>query len=393
MTESQNGKFPTEGYVSRKFFEREKANIWHKTWLLAGRAADVVTAGQFVVFDIEVVNTSVLVVRHKDGELKAFLNMCKHRGHKLAQAPAGKTTVFVCPFHAWCYNTDGRLRGKPWESTFSELCADDTALTAVSVDTWGGFIFVNLEHSPAESLRSFLRGMPAAVEPYLRERAWEWVAGNKTPVEHNWKMAVDAGAEAYHASFLHKKTFDIALDVADSTVTEFGQGGGVLARLTVRAPRNIASSQPSVVQAMAAKHSALSQFFNKDLSGIASDTNDALNAGRDPRWIFDAYVIFPNIFLILQANEFNLSTSWPTGPHTARLIWDNYHLGHARNFGELFARMQKGALAPNVRSEDIYAAEVVQKSLLSERLSEIFLSTSEQAIRIYQDVLRAAVGE
>lgn len=102
-----SGTLPASYYYDPAIFEREREAIWFKTWQLVGYVHDLAKPGDYITADI--LDQKVFVVRDKSGELRAFYNVCMHRGHILAEGKGSKT-IFTCPFHAWSYDTDGRLR-------------------------------------------------------------------------------------------------------------------------------------------------------------------------------------------------------------------------------------------------------------------------------------------
>jgi phenylpropionate dioxygenase-like ring-hydroxylating dioxygenase large terminal subunit len=109
------GPVPIEPYISRAYFEREKALIFRKVWLNVGRVEQIPKPGDYLVKELAVCNTSVLIVRGKDGVVRAFHNMCTHRGNKLAPEASGNCAgLFTCKFHGWAFGLDGSLRHTIW---------------------------------------------------------------------------------------------------------------------------------------------------------------------------------------------------------------------------------------------------------------------------------------
>ena len=105
------GPIPVDYYVSREYFEREQALIFRKVWLIAGRIDQIPNPGDFFVKDLAVCKTSILIVRGKDGAIRAFHNMCTHRGNKLVPDTSGTCRgMFTCKFHGCGYGPDGALR-------------------------------------------------------------------------------------------------------------------------------------------------------------------------------------------------------------------------------------------------------------------------------------------
>src|SRR5262245_7885906 len=113
---------PIEPYISRDYFEKERELIFRKVWLNVGRVEQIQNPGDYFVRDLAVCKTSILIVRGKDGAIRAFHNMCAHRGNKLVAAVNGTCKkLFVCKFHGWAYGLDGALRHIADEASFFNL--------------------------------------------------------------------------------------------------------------------------------------------------------------------------------------------------------------------------------------------------------------------------------
>ena len=120
-------RYGKEGYFSRDYMAREWEKMWTRTWLIAGVTSDIPNVGDFFVFDIG--DESILVTRTGDG-IKAFYNVCSHRGSKLVWDERGNKNVFVCPFHSWSFHNSGELRRITDEDTFqAEVVAHRPGLT------------------------------------------------------------------------------------------------------------------------------------------------------------------------------------------------------------------------------------------------------------------------
>ena len=131
--------------------------IFKQVWLNVGRVEEIPKAGDYLVKNIAAGEASVLVVRGKDGTIRAFHNMCSHRGNKVVWDGDGTCRgVFACKFHGWSYNTEGQLIFVPDEDQFFDLDKTAHGLTSVAADTWEGFIFINLAPQPKETLTEYL---------------------------------------------------------------------------------------------------------------------------------------------------------------------------------------------------------------------------------------------
>lgn len=194
-----DGTVPKERYTDRAFLDAEMERLWPRVWQIACREEQLGEAGAWLTYEIG--DQSIVVVRTAPGELAAFHNACLHRGTRLVEGtgrvPEGG---FRCPFHGWCYAADGCLREVPDREDFGSL-PDGLRLAPVRVESWGGFVFVNMDPD-AEPLLDFLDPLPALLAPYrlheLRLRSYL-----TTILPANWKVVVDAFNEAYHVQGAH----------------------------------------------------------------------------------------------------------------------------------------------------------------------------------------------
>ncbi len=197
---------PIEPHVSEEFFERERERLFRKVWLNVGRVEEVPEPGRYIVRDVAVLRTSVIIVRGKDGVIRGFHNMCTHRGNKVAKDCAGKRGAFVCGFHGWTYDLQGKLIHVTDEEEFYDLKKEELGLRPVATDVWEGFIFIHSDPNPAESLLEYmgemvgrLHGFPFNDMPLVEQ----WSA----EVNANWKTFTEAFLEGYHVEYVHKGTY------------------------------------------------------------------------------------------------------------------------------------------------------------------------------------------
>ena len=205
------GPLSVEPLISPALFEQEREKIFKRVWLMVGRAEEIPEAGDYKVKRLDVARTSVIVVRGKDGTIRAFHNICPHRGNKVAPETGFETfgraraNVMTCRFHGWVFNTDGTVRAIPREDAFADLDRGCVGLKAVACDQWQGFVFVNLDPEPRESLAAYLGGMGEhfAGYPYGESTArYEYSA----ILNCNWKVAFYAFSEGYHVPTIHAGT-------------------------------------------------------------------------------------------------------------------------------------------------------------------------------------------
>jgi phenylpropionate dioxygenase-like ring-hydroxylating dioxygenase large terminal subunit len=195
-----------EAYISEDYARAERDRLWRKVWLQAGRIEDIPEVGNFITY--EILDDSILIVRTAADRIRAFHNVCSHRGRRLVDTPAGqrnacgKRKQFICGFHAWRYDLDGRcthvLEKEDWKAALTE---ERTRLGEVKVDTWGGWLWINLDPY-CEPLRDYLEPAASMLDPFqlqdMRCRWRRWLV-----FDCNWKVAMEAFSETYHVEGTH----------------------------------------------------------------------------------------------------------------------------------------------------------------------------------------------
>lgn len=196
---------PVDDYISKEFLQLENERVWPRVWLMACREAELDKPGSYVVFDI--VRDSILLVRQASGEIKAFHNVCLHRGRRLKDGCGHIGKSIYCRFHGWAWNPDGSIQRivhrEQWDGC-SGFGDEDLHLPELRVDTWGGWVFVTM-NPDAPSLQEYLGEVPANLDCYALDKARViWGVTVTTPA--NWKLVLNAFNEAYHVEATHPQT-------------------------------------------------------------------------------------------------------------------------------------------------------------------------------------------
>ncbi|HTW88514.1 MAG TPA: aromatic ring-hydroxylating dioxygenase subunit alpha [Candidatus Binataceae bacterium] len=304
------GPVPIERAMSEEFFKLERRRIFGSCWLKVGRIEELPRFGDFLVKDLPVCQTSVLLMRGKDGQVRGFHNICSHRGNKLAWDSRGncRAGVMTCKFHGWSYNWEGRLAGVPDEVNFFDLDKSRNGLTPVATDTWQGFIFVNLDPNPAQSLKAYLGGIVEDLESYPFDQI-PFSFGYWEDLNCNWKIAVDAQNEAYHAVWLHRRTIgDIFANSDDPYAHALDvKFYGPHARMSV--PGYDLWHTP--VRDLANRIENKWVMRQGPRFGTSDQMPKGLNPSRSDNWTFDLYMIFPNLWLGLFNGFYLIHEMWP----------------------------------------------------------------------------------
>jgi Rieske 2Fe-2S family protein len=192
---------PAKYYTDPALFGRELELFYTDMWVCAGRAADVSRAGDYVLRDIA--GESIIVLRDADGTLRAFYNVCRHRGTRLCTQPAGALPGRIqCPYHSWTYRLDGSLESAPHMEDVAGFRLEDHPLHGVGIGVWDGHVFANLRPERAAPLETQLADLPENF------RAWQMAALERAErleydVQANWKLIVQNYSECLHCPNLH----------------------------------------------------------------------------------------------------------------------------------------------------------------------------------------------
>ncbi len=196
-------------YWDRDWFEREKRQIFRRTWRCVGHVSEVPVPGDYLTHYL--VDQPVFVLRTRDGHIRAFHNACKHRAHVLLTGENGNlgTALITCPYHAWAYDTDGQLRAAPHCEQIRGFDKSEIRLDPVSVEVVHGFIFVNLDPA-AESLSAAIANPMDRLESLCGNLATYRAAASVTfNIAGNWKNVGDNLLECYHCHPAHKAFVDL----------------------------------------------------------------------------------------------------------------------------------------------------------------------------------------
>jgi choline monooxygenase len=189
---------PSRWYTDPRFYELEKECVFARTWQGIGHLGQVQAPGDF--FLAAIAGNPIIVVRGKDEQLRAFYNVCRHRGGPLATKD-GNTTVLQCQYHGWTYLLDGSLRGVPHFDRVELFDRKDFGLVAVEVDCWEGLVFVRL--APAEvALSACVEGIIERIAP-MRLETKTFCRRVEYQVNCNWKVYMDNYLEGYHVPYVH----------------------------------------------------------------------------------------------------------------------------------------------------------------------------------------------
>ena len=391
-----NDPLPVSPYLCQEFFEGERERIFGQVWLNVARGCEIPSPGDFVVRPVEIRNAAVIVVRGQDGVIRAFHNVCSHRAAKVEWRTCGNTKLFACPYHAWSYDTYGKLRGVPSEDNFVNLDKHANGLTPIACDTWNDLVFINFAEQAQPPLREYLGGLADYGDDYPMQDFDAWVNVDVGVVNCNWKIFLDAFQEVYHLNSLHRQTLTDIFKWPENPQGEpayfktFGphrtislgynpqQRSGPMAELAQRFATDITSTGG------AALHGARNALDSRR-SGV--------NPGGISNWALDVTTIFPNVVWLVGADSAVFHKIWPIDREHTR--YENFSFYRKPNkASERFGREMSFGLFRDTIVEDILNTEFNQQALRSGAKKHFHLQSTEASVRHHHHhVARYVRGE
>jgi glycine betaine catabolism A len=380
--------------ISPGFYEVEREAIFKRAWLNVGRVEQIPKVGNYFTRELAVANTSIIVVRDLDGNVRALHNICRHRGNKLVwndfprEETQGVARQFVCKYHGWRYGLDGALNHVQQESEFFDLDKSCYGLVPVRCDVWAGFIFVNFAEEPEQSLRDFLGPMITALEGYPFDRMTERF-GYRTEVHANWKLFVDAFAEFYHAPVLHAKQSRERFAAAGQKLgfeAPYYRIDGPHRLVSTSGVRNWELGDDAVKPSEVLTRGGLFGPWDKpDLGEMPS----GVNPGRCNPWGLDSFQMFPNFVILIWSQGWYLTYHyWPTSYNT-HIFEGNVYFLPARTARERIAHEMTAVTFKEFALQDGNTLEATQLSLETRAVDRFHLNDQEILLRH----LHKVVGE
>jgi glycine betaine catabolism A len=345
---------PTEPYWSEEYFALERKKLFGRVWLMAGRELDLPKRGDYLVKDIPPAHASVLITRAEDGRLRAFHNVCSHRNAKVVWDAKGHASRFVCKYHGWGYGLKGDLRNVPDEANFTGLDRAKCGLTPVALDVSNGFIFVNLDPQPAQSLKDFLCGIDGrlAAHPFSD---WTSFYQIESEIPVNWKCIIDNFQETYHLSFVH------AVSVGDRSVGPGNPLGHPLG-FELYGPHRMMGIWGNLGHKAAAVESFAIQNGGVISQGAADPAKR--DSSRHPNWQMDVHGIFPNVLIDVTPSFFLTHEVMPLTP--SRTHWTTcVYFPPARNAAQRVSQEYSVAAYRDTAAEDLAVLSTQQQGMLS----------------------------
>ncbi|HET6954553.1 MAG TPA: aromatic ring-hydroxylating dioxygenase subunit alpha [Acidimicrobiales bacterium] len=364
-------RIDTDRYTSVGYQQRERTAIWMRVWQIAGRTDELPGPGDWKEYTI--LDQSFVIVRGNDGELRGFVNACRHRGNKICHG-SGHAARITCPYHLWSYDLEGRLRGVARPDLVGPIDKGELGLLEVPVDTLAGFIFLNPDRN-APALAEYVgEELIAMLAPYRLDEMTT-VLDVREAIDCNWKVVIDAFQEGYHIQGIHPELLRvIEVDPTTSRHRFFGDhsvacapfevanSGSVGLEEQLQGIRELPATFPGVAEVLPRFEELVDAVRTEDGTlelpeGVTPRTilqratrETLTRKGLDVSGLTDAqmsdnhaFLLFPNFFMTIRAGEATVITAVPhPGGDPNRCVW------HIRSYYWLTPDLAEAFRAPPV---------------------------------------------
>jgi phenylpropionate dioxygenase-like ring-hydroxylating dioxygenase large terminal subunit len=375
-----------EDSISPAFYAREREAVFKRAWLNVGRVEQLPRDGSFFTRDLTGLKTSIIVTRALDGRVRAFHNVCRHRGNRLLWEgtprgeACGNVRQLTCKYHGWRYGLDGACTYVHQEDEFFDLRKAELGLAPIHCDTWAGFVFVNLDREPRQTLRDFLGPMVGALEGYPFHRMTERYSF-RAENESNWKVFSDAFQEYYHVPPLHTH------QLGPTPEAQNPQYPFHAPHYQIDGPHRMVSTGGTYKHLWPAEHLYPAEALTRSGSTGPWDAPDlgaalpGVNPGRVARWGIDNFQVFPNLeILIYERGWFVTYRYWPTS-HATHVFEADLHFVPARNVRERVAHEYAAVTLKEYALQDCGTLDGTQLGLEQGAFREFPLNDQEILVR------------
>lgn len=348
-------------YHSPALLELEKEQVFRNHWQIVGHVSDVPEPGDYLTMDV--VGERALVVRGKDGVVRAFHNMCRHRGSRVVADSQGSCKgALVCPFHGWVYNLDGTLRGAARPLTFPDLDKVEFGLKPIDLEVWMGFIFIRFRSGPQPAVAELMRAVEDEIAHYRiggMVPSWGiWTQHSKV----NWKSVRDVDNEGYHVAMAHPALQDLY----GATYYDEPFVNGV--------SRSWATYNPHAGR----------RWSVRNYVRIAPQP-DFLPENMRRAWIY--YGIFPNAVIAVTPETAQFYQEFPLSTGETLLRGAIYRYAEESR-EQAAARYLAFRIDRDTMAEDVQLSEWSNESMQSNAFEGFYLSDLEYGVRTHHDHLR-----
>jgi len=350
-------------YRDPEFYALEQEHIFRRNWLLAGHVSEMPKPGDYVTLDVA--DERALVIRGRDGALRAFHNVCRHRASRVVEGERGHCSGTIqCPYHGWSYGFDGSLRAIPAEGSFRGLDKAQAGLREIQVEAWQGLVYVRFADSgPAvrEAMDRFAGEVAAYRLPDMQPVGRRW----SFDLDVNWKIAAENDCEGYHIPLGHPGL-----------------------RRLFGASYSDASAGDGTQRAFATLQDKASPVFSEAMYQRLLPTMEHLPESHRRAWVY--YAMFPRSVLTLSPDLVTCYQIVPLGLHKTRMQGFCLGLPDERRATRA-ARYLNMRINRQVGLEDVAFCKWTDAGLRSSGYESGYLSDLEFMVREFQDRIRAAI--
>lgn len=351
-------------YHDPEFFALEQERIFRPSWQIVCHVSEVAAPGDYRTLDY--LGESVIVIRGEDGEIRAFTNVCRHRAMRLVEGPSGCAKKLVCPYHAWVFETDGRLTGVPMKSEYPALKLEENGLVPVALEVWHGFVFVCLEPQGFPTPSEMMAPFEAEVAQYRFQDMRAMGDVRHRPRDVNWKNVGDNYSDNLHIPVAHDglsrlvgKTYRI-------------EAHGWADRLYGDVVKN-------------EKQNFWEKFYSAHMPRV-----DHLPEEAHGRWLY--FKLWPNMAFDIYADQIDFMQWLPISPTTCLLREVAYCLPDDRREMKL-VRYANWRINRVVNAEDTWLITRVQQGMQSKTYGNGPIGKSEVCLRSFAKKIRALIPE
>ena len=350
---------PVSAYTSAAHLAKEREHVFRRQPLVVCAASELAGEGDFRTVDVD--GISALITRQSDGSLRAFHNVCRHRGTRVVSAAGGCQRLFSCPYHAWVYGADGSLRHIPAEEGFAGLDRRQLGLVPLPVHERFGLVWLGPTEGGATDMDAFLAPAADLLSRMAIDKAALFRRESYT-LQFNWKLVIETFLEGYHIKHLHK-----------STIGRLVESDGCVSR----------PLGPHGLFCVAMKSWQKIRELPSERRDFRKHVNIVLR-------------LFPNTIVFWLHDHAEMYVAMPAGDDPGRCVVTQYMFSSGPQMPEAetagWEKRWRLACA-TTREEDFLMAETMQRGFSSGAQNSIRFGRNEPALHDFHESLRAAVGQ
>lgn len=351
-------------YTDREFFDLEMERIIRPSWQIVCHVNEIANPGDYQTIDY--LGESVVVIRGEDRQVRAFTNVCRHRAMRLVEGPSGCARKLVCPYHAWTFESDGRLSGVPMKSEYPALRLEENGLVPVAHEVWHGFVFVNLAPAGFPSVAQMMAPFEDEVAQYRFEDMQRMAPVRTRPRGVNWKNVGDNYSDNLHIPVSH-----------DGLTRLFGR--------TYRIePFGWADRLHGTV-VEDERQNFWEKVYRRHMPRV-----EHLSDKAHKLWLY--YKLWPNMAFDIYADQIDFMQWLPVSPTECLLREVAYALPDPRREMKL-VRYANWRINRVVNAEDTWLITRVQRGMASKSYGSGPIASSETCLRSFSRKIRALIPE